>query len=474
MACTRKLKNACELMSIGTGLVLVLVTCQLWHNFSLANQVKVEWIELIPGLTLSLSLTPLGLLFALAASTLWLTTALYAIGYLRALQEHSQTRFYQFFALAMTAVMGIAFADNLLTLYVFYELLTLTTFPLVVHSGKETAVRGGRVYFAFLLFTSVLFFLLAIVGTWFIGGSLDFTPGGLLNRPIMNTGALSAASLLLPLFVLGIGKAAVFPFYQWLPAAMVAPTPVSALLHAVAVVKGGVFTLLKVCLYIFGTDVLVELPSQQFMLYLAGFSILFASFMALQQDNLKKRLAYSTISQLGYISMGALLANGSAILGASMHLVVHAFGKIILFFCAGAILVATNKTLISDMTGLGRQMPFTMVAFFIGSLTIIGLPPAAGLWSKWYLLQGAMTAEQWLLILVLAFSSILNIFYLLPIPIRAFFSPAAAITVKPPVNRVPTSMVLSIAFSSTVCLVLFFLPESLFQLAQAILIRSGQ
>ena len=259
-----------------------------------------------------------------------------------------------------------------------------------------------------MLTTSIVFFLLAIVITWFVAGTLDFTPGGIFTDDVDKV----LAGMLLVLFIFGIGKAAIMPFHRWLPAAMVAPTPVSSLLHAVAVVKAGVFTVLKVCVFIFGLDLLAVLPTTQFLLYLAGASVLLASIIAMRQDNLKARLAYSTISQLGYVTIGALLATSSGVIGSSMHIAMHAFGKITLFFCAGAILVTLHKSKISDMRGIGLKMPITMGAFFIASLSIIGVPPTGGTWSKWYLMMGTIETEQFVLMVILMLSSLLNIAYL--------------------------------------------------------------
>ncbi|MDH3561419.1 MAG: proton-conducting transporter membrane subunit, partial [Gammaproteobacteria bacterium] len=335
--------------------------------------------EPFPGLPLALALEPLGLLFALIASFLWLITSVYSIGYMRGHKEQHQTRFYAYFAIALAAVMGVAFAGNMLTLFVFYEVLTLSTYPLVTHAGTDQARRAGRVYLGLLLGTSIVFLLLAIAWTWLLAGTTDFTPGGILS----GTAPAATLGLLLTLYVFGVGKAALMPFHRWLPAAMVAPTPVSALLHAVAVVKAGVFTILKVSVYLFGSGLMITLVASQWLQYVAAATILLASLVAMRQDNLKARLAYSTISQLGYVVLGALLANAAGIVGSAMHIATHAFGKITLFFCAGVILVATHKTEISQMRGLGRRMPITMMAFLIASLSIIGLPPAGGTWSKW-------------------------------------------------------------------------------------------
>jgi multicomponent Na+:H+ antiporter subunit D len=254
-----------------------------------------------------------------------------------------------------------------------------------------------------------------------------------------------------------------------LPGAMVAPTPVSALLHAVAVVKAGVFSVLKVAVYIFGIDFLADLSAGRVLAYLAGATILIGSIVAMRQDNLKRRLAYSTVSQLSYIVLGAMLASPLAVIGGAMHIVTHAFGKITLFFCAGAIDVALHKKNISDMRGMGRAMPFTMGAFFIASLSIIGLPPLAGLWSKWYLALGALEADELVLLGVLMVSSLLNVAYLLPIPIRAFFSrPADGRTVTE-LKEAPVPSVAALLITSLFCVVLFFQAEPLYRLAEGIL-----
>ncbi|MEQ9023239.1 MAG: proton-conducting transporter membrane subunit, partial [Pseudomonadales bacterium] len=380
-------------------------------------------------------------------------------------KEDNQTRFYLFFAIAIAAVMGIAFAQNLFTLFIYYEIVTLGTYPLVTHAGTDKARQGGRTYLTKLLGTSIVFFIPAIAANWLYAGTLDFQTGGVFGEEVSPV----LLSVLLVLCVFGIGKAAVVPFHRWLPSAMVAPTPVSALLHAVAVVKAGVFTLIKVCIFIFGADTLKSLPITEYLLYLVAFGILMASLVAMRQDNLKARLAYSTVSQLGYISLGVLLATESGIIGSALHIAMHAFGKITLFFCAGAILVAVHKSEISQMRGLARQMPFTMAAFFIGSLSIIGLPPTGGMWSKWYLMLGALEAEMLVLMVVLMISSLLNIAYLLSIPVRAFFpgeteEPSGSVAIK----EAPLPSLLAIGFTSLACIALFFWPNIFLELAQAL------
>ena len=456
--------NLREGVTISTSLLLLYFVIQLYQGVKDGASINVQWWEILPGLQLSFNIEPLGMIFALIASFLWLVTTVYAIGYMRSHEEENQTRFYACFAIAIGSVMGIAFAENLFTLFIFYEVLTLSTYPLVTHAGTKEAKQGGRIYLGILLSTSIVFFLLAIVSTWFVAGTLDFKPGGVFDSNVN----LTVAGVILALFIFGIGKAAIMPFHRWLPAAMVAPTPVSALLHAVAVVKAGVFTVLKVCVLIFGIDLLAILPTTQFLLYLAGASVLLASLVAMRQDNLKARLAYSTVSQLGYVTIGALLATSSGVIGSSMHIGMHAFGKITLFFCAGAILVAAHKSKVSEMRGIGAQMPITMAAFFIASLSIIGVPPTGGTWSKWFLLMGSMESEQWIIMIILMTSSLLNIAYLLPISLRAFFPGKESAFAGAGIKEAPLPSLIAICITTVGCVTLFVYPQPLYELATAI------
>jgi multicomponent Na+:H+ antiporter subunit D len=265
------------------------------------------------------------------------------------------------------------------------------------------------------------------------------------------------------LYAFGTGKAALMPFHRWLPAAMVAPTPVSALLHAVAVVKAGVFTILKVVIYIFGIDLLQSTGASVWLMYVASGTILIASLVALRKDNLKARLAYSTVSQLSYIVLGGALANHWSVVGGGMHIVMHAFGKITLFFCAGAIYVATDKTEVSDMRGIGRAMPVTMFAFLIGALSVIGLPPLGGSWSKWYLALGAVDSGRAIFVWVLMISSLLNIAYLIPPVVRGFFSaPRGAENTG--IREAPLFCVVPLCFTALGCVVLFFFADGVYEL----------
>jgi len=415
-----------EAISLGTAVTLFALVASLVPAVMAGERPAASFGDILPGLPIAFELEPLGMLFALIASFLWIITTIYSIGYVRANREKNQTRFYACFALALSATIGIAFAGNMLTLFIFYEALTLSTYPLVTHSGTEEARRSGRVYLGILLSTSIIFLLSATLLTWVEVGTLDFRDGGILAGQVSEP----LVVVLLVLYMFGIGKAALMPFHRWLPAAMVAPTPVSALLHAVAVVKAGVFTVLKVLFYIFGLDNLHDLASGEWLIYVALITILAASLIALRQDNLKRRLAYSTISQLSYVVLGGALASTAGMMGGAMHIAMHAFGKITLFFCAGAIYTALRKTLISEMDGVGLRMPITMAAFSIGAFSLIGLPPFAAIWSKWYLGLGAVGYSNYSVLAVLLASSLLNAAYFMPIIARAYF-PASSVPVGP-------------------------------------------
>ncbi|MEE9315146.1 MAG: proton-conducting transporter membrane subunit [Rhizobiaceae bacterium] len=433
---------------------LLAVVVGILQGFMAGLPFTLDLISFQPGLSIAFEIEPLGLVFALVASSLWILTHIYGVGYMRGNKETNHARFFASFAFAIFATMGIAFAANLLTLFLFYELLTISTYPLVAHKETSEAKAGARVYLGILMGTSIFFLLTAVIWTYVLTGTLDFTQGGILAGKVDS----SFLPILLGLFAFGIGKAALMPFHRWLPAAMVAPTPVSALLHAVAVVKAGVFSMLKVGIYIFGIDNLATTGASEWLMWLAAFSILAASIIAMQQDNLKRRLAYSTVSQLSYITLGVALASSMGALGGGLHIVTHAFGKITLFMCAGSIYVATHKTEISQMRGLGRAMPFTFIAFGIGALSIIGLPPLGGSWSKWLLMVGAADANQQIMIGVLMLSSILNVAYLLPIFARGFFTPmkASVGTWRDNLKEAPLLVVLPPCITAVGCLVLFF------------------
>ena len=466
--------NAREAVTLTTAVILFAVVLGLLRDVLAGGRPTLSLIEVMPGLPLMLEIEPLGMLFGCIASGLWIINSLYSIGYMRGNNEHKQTRFYICFAIAIASAMGIAFAGNMFTLFIFYEILTLSTYPLVAHKENAEARSGARIYIGLLIGTSIGFQLVAIIWTWFTAGTLDFTAGGILRDKIDPT----LLPFLLALYMFGIGKAALMPFHRWLPSAMVAPTPVSALLHAVAVVKAGVFTVLKVVIYIFGIDLLAETGASTWLIWAASFTLLAASLVAMSKDNLKARLAYSTISQLSYIVLGAALASSLGILGGALHIATHALGKITLFMCAGAIYVATHKTEISDMRGLGRAMPFTFGAFCIGALSIIGLPPLAGTWSKWYLALAAADTGVLLVVGVYMVSSLLNVAYLMPIVARGFFSPSpdpvpqpagAAVTPgRGGIAEAPLLCVIPPCLTAAGCLILFFYASDVIDLLRPI------
>ena len=477
---TGKHPNLREGVTLVTATALFLTVLSLLDGVLAGARPAIELLEVMPGLPLALEIEPLGMLFGLVASGLWIVNSIYSIGYMRANDEDHQTRYYICFAIAIGAAVGIAFAANMFTLFIFYEALTLSTYPLVAHKETEEAKLGARTYLGILLSTSIGLQLVAIIWTWQIAGTLDFTPGGILAGKIEGV----FVPILLALYMFGIGKAALMPIHRWLPAAMVAPTPVSALLHAVAVVKAGVFTVMKVAVYIFGIDFLAVTGASQWLVWVAAATVLLASFVALTKDNLKARLAYSTISQLSYVILGAAVATSMGVIGGSLQIVMHAFGKITLFFCAGAIYTATHKTEISDMVGLGRAMPFTFGAFLIGALSIIGVPPLAGSWSKWYLMVGAADAGQMVIIGVLMVSSLLNVAYLIPVVARAFFLPApttdpqpasagaAAVPADPGgIHEAPVLCVLAPCLTAAGCIALFFLADPIYRLLAPIAMR---
>ena len=420
--------------------------------------------QIAEGLAIEFAVTPLGAIFGLVASGLWILAALYSVGYMRGNHEKHQTRFAAFYAVAVHAAMAVAWSGNLLVLFIFYEILTFSTYPLVTHKESAVARNAGRLYMSILVGTSVILLLPAVVWVWFNTGTLDFRPGGYLEGQIDPT----MVPILLGLFAFGVGKAALMPIHRWLPAAMVAPTPVSALLHAVAVVKAGVFTILTVVVYVFGIDFLAKTGASQWLIWLTAFTILASSVVAISKDDIKARLAYSTISQLSYIVLGAALASQMAVQGAALHIVMHAAGKITLFFCAGAIYVQAHLTKVSDLDGQGREMPWVFAAFFVGALSIIGIPPLGGSWSKFMLMVGAADAGYIAILVVLGLSSLLNVYYLLEPLSRAFFrEKIKSVEVKRhPLVVIPPVM------TALISVALFFYNETFLDLA--ILASGGQ
>lgn len=406
-----------------------------------ADPLSTPALPVLPGLTLRLSADALGLLFACLSSGLWIITTVYSIGYLRGRNEHAQTRYYACFAITIGAVMGVALSTNLFSLFIFYEILAIAAYPLVVHTETKEALSAGQKY---LIYTqgggvAILAGMMTLLG---MGSTLDFIAGG---NPGVGTLVPAFARLAFVLLFIGFGvKAAIVPLHGWLPSAMVAPTPVSGLLHAVAVVNTGVFGLMRLILYLYGPDLMIALGLREWVIVAAVVTILTGSLFALMQDDFKLRLAYSTVSQLSYMVLGiaVLLPAGitgvsdswrmAAVIGATYAFAAHALGKLTMFFVAGAVAVETGKTKISELDGLGRKMPVEFIAFTLATLSMAGLPPMAGFIAKWYLSVGigaGYTGEWWML-LVLVAASVLNLAYFLPVITRAFF-PKCEFDVRP-------------------------------------------
>lgn len=409
------MKHVISILAAGSNCVLVLSMAPLILQ---GYTIQLPLFTVLPGLEFGFRVDSLGMIFASVSSLLWVAAAIYSIGYMRSLNEKSQSRFFACFATSLAAAIGGAFSANLFTLVIFYEVLSLVTYPLVYHKENTDSWLGSKKYLVYLVGASKTFLLAALALTLATTGSLNFDSGGIFNE-------VNASPLLLTViyfcFLAGFAKAAIMPFHIWLPSAMVAPTPVSALLHAVAVVKMGVFCVLRVVFDVFGQDTLQRLDLGIATAYLVSFTIIMASVYALTQDDLKARLAYSTVSQLSYIILGAVLLTPASTLGGLLHIASHGVSKITLFFCAGSLYCAARKTKISELAGIGRQLPWTMTAFFIASLGMIGIPPASGFISKWYLLTGTIEAEQLVFLGVLLASSLLNAAYFLPISYKAFF-----------------------------------------------------
>ncbi len=459
---SRREPNVREFWTFAAAGAKFLIVLSMLPVILKGNEIVYTVAEFLPGAAIRFRVDALGMLFALVASTLWIITSIYSIGYMRGLKEHSQTRYFCFFALALSATIGVAFSDNLLTLYLFYEMLSLVTYPLVTHHQDAEARSSGRKYLLYIVGTSIGLVLPAMIISYNLAGTLEFSNQGFLagttaSRPLL--------VLLLFMFLFGFAKAALMPLHSWLPAAMVAPTPVSALLHAVAVVKVGVFSVVRVLTGVFGTDLLLSLHLGHYITIIACITILVGSFIALTQDNLKRLLAFSTIAQLSYIVLGIGMLSPMGMKGGMLHIAMHAFGKITLFFCAGAIFVATGKKNISEMIGIGRRMPVTMTAFFIGALSITGLPPCGGFISKWYLVLGSLQAHQIAILVVLLSSSLLNACYFMPVVYKAFFCRPEEAMFENKVREAPIFCVVPLVLTAVISIILLFYPQPFLRLA---------
>lgn len=460
-------ENVREGISSVASIILLLVVASMVPAVLGGKTLYLQLFTILPGVTVTLRADAMSMIFALVASSLWTIAVYYSMGYMRGLNEHAQTRFNACFALAIFGAIGVAFSDNLFTMYLFYEVVSICTYPLVAHHQDEEGYHGARKYIIYLTTTAKAFLLPAMILIYVLTGTLDFAPD--ITTGIFPHGVNKALVIMLYIFcIFGFAKNGVMPFHHWLPGAMVAPTPVSALLHAVAVVKVGVFCTTRTMLYVFGTNTMQTLNLGIPTAYFVGFTVIAASIIALSKDNLKSRLAYSTVSQLSYIIMGVALLTVPGIQGGLIHIVNHAFSKITLFFCAGAIYVATHKKYISEMEGLGKTMPFTFAAFGIASLSMIGAPPVAGFITKWSLLVGSVEAHQLGILLILIASTLLNAAYFAPVTYRAFFGKRPEGEPYTGIKEAPLSMLIPILIACTISVIIGIYPDFMFQFVKMV------
>lgn len=461
-------ENIREAISSCSSLLLLVIVAFMVPDVLRGETLRLHLFTLLPGVTIALRADAMSMIFALVASSLWTIAVFYSMGYMRSTKEHEQTRFNACFAIAIFGAIGVAFSDNLFTLYLFYEIVSICTYPLVAHHQDKESYNGARKYLIYLTTTAKALLLPALILIYVLTGTLDFAPN--ISTGIFEPETNKNLVIMLYVFCLfGFAKNGIMPFHHWLPGAMVAPTPVSALLHAVAVVKVGVFCTTRVMLYIFGVDTMADLNLGIPTAYFVSITILAASIIALSKDNLKARLAYSTVSQLSYIILGVALLTPTGIEGGLIHIVNHAFAKITLFFCAGAIYVVTHKKYISELDGLGRTMPFTFGAFAIASLSMIGAPPVGGFITKWNLLIGSIEADQIGILLILIASTVLNVAYFAPITYRAFFAKSKDVDhAGSGIKEAPLSMLIPILIACTISVIIGIYPDFMLQFVKAI------
>lgn len=380
-------------------------------------------VHFINDLSISFKIDGLAMVFAGLVSVLWPLATLYAFEYME--HHERQNTFFMFYTMAYGVTLGIAFASDMLTMYFFYELLTLSTVPLVMHTLERDAILATRKYLYYSL-GGAAFALMGLVFLMVYGDTLEFTLGGVLSMAKVG----DHANMLLWIYLLaflGFGvKAAIFPVSEWLPAAGVAPTPVTALLHAVAVVKAGVFGIIRLTYYSFGTEFLRGTWVQNVVMALAMFTAVYGCSRAVKESHIKRRLAYSTVSNLSYIIFGVTIMTPMGLVGALCHLVCHAVMKICSFMCAGAFMHQTGKKYIFDMDGLGRKMPIIFVTLGLSGAGLMGVPGLAGFVSKWNLAAAAVESKNLLAymgIICLLISALLTAIYMMSIVMRAFFPP---------------------------------------------------
>lgn len=460
LVAARRTPNIREGVSVLFGLINLALVVGLLGNLEQGASLTWRFQDLLPGVPFLLKLDSLGALLLVTAGLLWPLATLYSAGYLRDHKETNQTRFFCMFCIAIAATNGVALSGNLLTLYLFYEILSLSTYPLVTHQQTPEARAAGRKYLAFIMGGSICLALPAMLTVYTIAGNLDFGSG----LAVWKAGGAPAVLLTLA-FLMGFSKAAVMPMHAWLPGAMVAPTPVSALLHAVAVVKVGVFSVIRAVCQVLGAQFVLHWGANNWVTGICAVTIIVSAALMVSQDSLKRCLAFSTIGQLSYILMAVALFNKDGLTGGSLHIVMHAFGKITLFFCAGAIACHAHKKYISEFDGLGRSMPWTFGAFTVGAVAIIGLPPTGGFLSKWLIVSGCLKAGMPILAIIVLASSFLKAWAFFRIIFRAYLLPVPDGEHHPATDA---SMLMRFPLTLTALgsIVLFFFPGPFLHLAQ--------
>lgn len=401
-------------------IAMVTETALVW--FLCMGDYTLEAYRFTERLTIAYHTDGLAKLFACLISTIWLLAAVFAMEYMK--HEHKPARFFMFYTFSIGALMSLCFAQNMMTLYLSYEFMTILTVPLVIHTGTPEAVRAGMKYLGYSIFGAGL----GLLGFFFLNTYCEtttFIAGGTLNMTMVN-GRENMMLVVFFLMAVGFGcKAGMFPLHAWLPTAHpVAPSPASAVLSGI-ITKGGVIAIIRVTYYLFGADFLRGTWAQYAILTLAVITIFMGSMLAYKEKLLKKRLAYSTVSNVSYVVFGLMLLSPVGFMGALLQVVFHAVAKNILFLCAGAIIYKTGKTFVYEYKGLGKEMPIVMWTFAFASLSLIGIPPTSGFVSKWYLAQGGLAPEIGALgmtgVVILMVSALLTAGYLLPIVTDAFF-----------------------------------------------------
>lgn len=444
-------------------LVPFIIFCLFFKQFFLQENLEIlNLVKFLPGLEFAFKVDKFGKNFAFMVLFLWFFTSIYALGYLEKKHDEKQQRFFCFFTLSVFSTLGVAFASNLFTLYCFYEFLSLSTIPLVMHNGDKLAINGGRKYITYLLGTSILFALPSVIISLLNSNSLAFNSSGIFSL----TTSSSLITLVAILSFFGYAKAAIFPFHGWLPGAMVAPTPVSAMLHAVAVVKVGIFSQYRIITGVIGIERFSELAFFGFELsyifcLIASLAIIYASIVAIGADNFKRRLAFSTISKLNYMILAMYLVIPAGLFASQLELFTHALSKIVLFFVAGAIYAHVGLTKISDLKGIAYKMPITIFCFFICALSICGLPPGVGFYAKLFLVKAIFTKKYLILILPILFSAILSSYYLLDIVLKAL-SRVKEADKDQKISEAPILCLFPIVTLTIVCIFLFIYPSILF------------